>query len=307
MNTYLIEHKIRTLSNLSVGLDDSGRQEPMMIIDDYIFEQWDFNFGDGWIGDAWVVSKSVTATTFLEAIKKFRNNLDLIIQKVGFVSQCYMDFYGESFLILKENDNDEKIFLYRHFIEVDGIGLHFGMDELGSYEQLKSFEFVGVFRFLQESRNVVGFIPKLVLLFSALEAMCDRIECVNDRGETYFKYNTDTMKEILGNNLFDILFGTGGIRHKLDHGEFVVFSDNLVEKIYTKIVEYFNKKCDTDISLDVTHPQRNFYGNKGYIDFWLQPLETFEPCLRRCELNYNEERKAIDRCKRVYDVNTDDY
>jgi len=97
MNKYLIEQKIRTLSNLSVGLNDD-KPAPEMIIDDFLFTQWDFNYAEGWKGDAWLVQKEIEAGSGVKALNNFRTELDEFVRKLAFVSQCYMDFYRESFL-----------------------------------------------------------------------------------------------------------------------------------------------------------------------------------------------------------------
>lgn len=310
MNEYFIEQKIKTLSDLAVGLNNEPNSKPEMIIDGYQFLHWEFNISQGWIGDAWIVKKVIEANNCVEAAGIFRGDLDKIVQKVGFVSQCYMDFYKEPFLIYKKNENKDNIFFYKHIQEVNGVGLHFDNEELNNFHKLSNFRFPEAFRFLQESRNTIGYIPKLMLLFSALEAMCDKKEIEKEDGSRYVTYDRDEMKKILGCILFNKIFGPDGIRHKLNHGEMVdsAFGLNYVEEIYKHIICYFNDVCKLNIDTKVVSPQRHFYDNQEYLNCWLSPIDDkFEIDLKNCIENYSNKNNSMNGCDYIPNFNPDNY
>jgi len=301
MNTYLFEQKIKTLSYLSVGLNNTIKGYPEMNIEDYIFTQWDFNYSLGLSGDAWLVSKEIEAENCIEAFNYFRNNLDKIIQKIGFISQCYMDFYKESFLFFKINNNPEKVFFYKKIQDRNPVGLEFSDNELSDYQKLLIFQFPEVFRFLQECRNTIGYIPRLMLLFAALEAMCDKRENISKDGSIYITYDKNKMKIILGHELFDEIFGINGVRHKLYHGEMVyfIFEKDYVGEVYKNILCYFNKKQGININIDVISPQRHFYDNFELSNLWLKADDDFEVNLKNCIKNFNTTSMARG-CQNVY-------
>ncbi|MFB3046392.1 MAG: hypothetical protein ACE10A_08830, partial [Acidiferrobacterales bacterium] len=89
MNTYLIEHKIRTLAKLWKPCTHDG----------YEFRQWDFTGPDGPIGDAWITRKTIDASTVVDAITGFRVELFRLLDRIAFISQCFTSAEFESFLI----------------------------------------------------------------------------------------------------------------------------------------------------------------------------------------------------------------
>ncbi len=307
MNKYIIEQRVRTLSHLSVGLNDD-KPVPEMSIDDFLFTQWDFNYAEGWKGDAWLVQKEVEVNSGIEAINNFRKDLDKIVQKLTFVSQCFMDFYREPFLIFKSIGNQDNVFFYKHIQNKTGVGLQFDESEINAYESIKGFKYPEAFRFLQECSNTIGYVPKLLLLFSALEAMCGKIERQNADGKIYITYDKNEMMKILGCSLYNELFGPNGIRHKLDHGEMVetVFGKDYVNEIYKNIICYFNNNFKTQLD-EVVSPQRHFYDNHEFINFWLKPKDNFEVNLKNCIKSFNSKYTMIDGCEYVPNIDISQY
>lgn len=306
MAKYLIEQKIKTLSDLNVGIDENTIS-PEMNIEGFIFYQWDFSIRDGWRGGAWLVRKEIEADSAIQALNTFRSKLDKIVQKVGFVSQCYMDFYKEPFLVYRLNDNSDKVFFYKHIQDRGSVGLHFDNQELDTYEKISNFKYPEVFRFLQECRNAIGYIPRLLLLFSALEAMCGKKEMENSEGKPYITYDKDEMIRILGKNLYNEIFGPNGIRHKLNHGEMVesIAQKNYIDDIYISIIKYFNKNLDSQIDESVISPQRHFYDNYEFVNLWLKPDDFFEINLKNCIDNF-ENHRVVD-CEDVYGFDIEKY
>jgi hypothetical protein len=86
MNEYYIEHGIKTLSEL---------YEPFTF-HEFKFEQWDTRLGAP-CGRAWRVSKTVNAETFREAFSQFYFGLFPLVNRIAFVSQCFMmiELHGE--------------------------------------------------------------------------------------------------------------------------------------------------------------------------------------------------------------------
>lgn len=308
MNTYIIEQRISTLADLWL-VKESGYITREMTIDDFMFNQWRVPQGTGMRSDkAWIAKKEIRSNTGNRALNRFRTELNDIVLRLGFVSQCYMDFYEEPFVLFRRTNNIDKLFFYRHIESRKGVGLHFGNSELNTYRQIIDYEYSEAFKFLQECRNTIGYVPKLLLLFSALEAMCGKVSKDDGTSEPYSTYNKEVMKEILSNSLYNKLFGKEGIRHKLDHGEMIesAFGKNYVEEIYTKIVTYFNSKYKTNIRTDIVHPMRHFYRNSYHMDLWLKPKHNFEISLQNCTQNCDESTNIKD-CDYVTDADIETY
>ncbi|MCP6718758.1 MAG: hypothetical protein KJI71_00820 [Patescibacteria group bacterium] len=252
MNEYLIEHKIKTLSQLSEPFDYKG----------FNFRHWDFNYRDGWLGDAWVARKLIIAESATEAINRFRKELIPIVDCIAFVSQCYTTVELESFMILRKNDNPQIIFFLRHAYESKGVPLHFNDEEKSALESLDKFKKKHVFRYLRESTNSSTFYTRLAMLVAALEGIAGQILI---KGKKFT--NKEYIKEeiVKDDNLFQKIFAYGeGIRPQLFHGcEVDLGPDdvNYAREIYKKIVRFFNNRFKAKIKVDVRNPQRTPFGN----------------------------------------------
>ena len=140
MEKYLIQHKIKTLAHLEVGFDGGSNidevVDPHMEVEGYKFIHWQFDMVHTWQGDAWIVSKEINSDNAFNAVNEFRVGLAKIIEKIAFVSQCYIDFSRESFLVYKLENNPQDIFWLRYVKEVPGVGLNFGKEEYESYQKI---------------------------------------------------------------------------------------------------------------------------------------------------------------------------
>ena len=106
--------------------------------------------------------------------------------------------------------------------------------------------------------NTIGYSAKLLLMFSAIEALVKKKNGKND----YKK-----VEEILGLELKEKIYKPNdGLRHRLVHGEYILDSSgiNYVEEIHKKVVNFFNNKIFKENLIDekVVSPQRNFFDNK---------------------------------------------
>lgn len=261
MNEYLIEHKIKTLSQLSEPFDYEG----------FNFRQWDFNYRNGWLGEAWISKKTIVAKNATEAINNFRKELIPIADCIAFVSQCYTTVELEPFMILKQNNNLEKILFLRYSYESKGVPLHFNDEEKNALKSLENFKEKHTFRYLRESTNSSTFYTRLAMLVAALESIAGQ-KLIKDKKYTNKEY---IEKEIIKDeNLFKKIFTYGeGIRPQLFHGcEIDLDSENInyVAEIYKKIVNFFNNKFNTKINIGVVNPQRTPFGNYRGGSVWLK-------------------------------------
>lgn len=277
MNRYLIQQKIKTLSivegNSAVFGVKADELKAEMELDGFKFRQWQSNLRDGWLGEGWVAEIEVEATDGIQALNNALGQLWKIIPKVCFISQCSMDFDSQSFLILKQTDNEERKFFYRYTYAQKDSGLHFGQKEMESYKDLNSYPYPSVFRYLQESNNSSTYFPKLSLLLSALEAMSGKVEKTKEDGSIITIYNKDLMIKILGGELYNKVFGANGLRHRFYHGDFDFQLDkDYVDEIYWAIIKYFNSEYKTKLSLEVKSPQRHFYDNYYETKLWIKPV-----------------------------------
>lgn len=258
MNEYLIEHKIKTLAEL---WDDDFAYEG------YDFRQWDFTIADGALGDAWIAKKVIEAEDVLKAINTFREKLNSVIERVSFTSQCFATINPESYLIIKKNNNPEHILFLFSSKERKAVPLHFGVAEKEALSKIDNFKRQAVFRYLNESTNASTYYTRLAMLVISLESIASAMK--KEAGLNVKEY---IEKDILNDSdLYNKLFADGtGIRNRLFHGQEVSITEDYVERIYKKIVGYFNTKYGLKINAGVVNPQRNFTNNHEAGRAWLK-------------------------------------
>lgn len=256
MNEYKITHKIKTLAEIWQPFDYNG----------FKFRQWDFTPASGPIGEAWIAEKEIKATNLSEAISRFRKDLLEIVQRCCFVSQCYFSLIPESWMVVKKNNNPDNIFFLRFTKEEKTVPLHFDKEEIESLKKLESFPRKPAFMYLNESTNAVTFYSRLAMLIIALESIAGE-KSPNVTDKDYIKNNI-----LKDGQLFDEIFAfRNGIRNKIFHGKDVILTENYINKIYKKIVEYFNSEFGTQINLDVVDPQRTPWGNYEELSSFFKP------------------------------------
>ncbi|QQR77489.1 MAG: hypothetical protein IPJ67_05195 [Candidatus Moraniibacteriota bacterium] len=258
-NKYKIEHKILTLAHCAVmeKKDDPASFE----IDGVKFSHWDFNHRDGWLTDAWLATSTIEAENFHKAFTKFIKKLSRLIPRISLISQSYIEYLSEPFIVHKEG-SDTAFFRYTN--DTDAVGLMFMEGEQEALKILLDNKIIpeAFYYYWNDAVNVTGYSAKLLLMFSAIEAM------VKKNG----KKDWSLINEILGVDLVKELFGTKeepntGLRHRLVHGEYFGNQDNgknYLELVHNKVIKYFNDKIfqESLIHENVTHPQRHFFGNK---------------------------------------------
>ena len=99
-NIYKIEHKITTLAKNAVHNKEKNSYH-VFSIGNITFEHWDFNIRDGRLKNAWIVKSEVQSNNFLEAINSFRKELWKIISRIALISQSYIEYHIEPFVVHK--------------------------------------------------------------------------------------------------------------------------------------------------------------------------------------------------------------
>lgn len=283
MNTYKIQHKIHTLSEVSIHPDANYLVCPEFMIEWFRFTPFEFNSANQHLLEkAWIVEKEVHSNTAFEWLNLFRLELNKISPKIAFLSQCYFEYLSQSFLILRLNDNPENKFICRDVTPTEGVPLHFQDQELTDYNLLMSIPELRdnqSFIYLQDYYNSTSWRPKAMLLFSALEALAGRIEKMDDEWNSYFTYDKSRMIQILWKELYNTVFWRDWLRHKLNHWEDISrYFQEMVQvwkdygsEIYLKIIQYFNRNYWLSISEEVVNPWRHFFGNMQYLLLFMKP------------------------------------
>lgn len=261
-NIYKIEHKITTLAKNAVP-DKNKNSYHIFSIGDIIFEHWDFNIRDGWLENAWLVKCDVSSHSFLKALNSFRKKLWKIIPRIALISQSYIEYHFEPFVVHKKYSNNA---FFHYTKDIESGGLMFMEKEKQALDELLAFSEISdeFYYYWNDAVNTFGYSAKLLLMFSALEALAKK------RDKTKFRKPIDLYAHILGKRLANIIFTpTTGLRHRLVHGEYLSPKQdgkkNYLNLIHKKVISFFNKKIFSRplLSEDVVNPQRHFYGSKS--------------------------------------------
>lgn len=264
---YEIQHRIETLAK-NVGPVEN-LAGPFLSMDVY-FSHWDFNYSEGWKGHYWLAKGTVDAPNCNEGYQKFHAKLAKIVPRIALLSQCYVDWLVQPFLMLR---SDADIALFRFTGDRGATGLMFtgelqeALTSLLENSQIPE-EF---FYYWNDAVNSTGYSSKLVLMFSAIEALVKKPD-----GEKDFAM----LESILGLELKSTLWGTkgsssGGLRHRLIHGEYFNPDDSgkdYIELVHRKIITYFNDAIfgEKVINENVVNPQRHPWGNKECSTFFIR-------------------------------------
>jgi hypothetical protein len=269
---YEIQHRIETLAKNAVGIE---KGEPCFASMDISFSNWDFNWNDGWKGKYWLAQGKVEATNGDEAFKMFSTKLAKIVPRIALIAQCYIDSLSQPFLLLK---SDADVAFLRFIRDRGATGLMFTEGHqkalitlLGNHQIPEEF-----FYYWNDAVNSTGYSSKLVLMFSAIEALVK----IRD-GKTKDKKDWDKLELILGLELKTTLWGTkenrgeGALRHRLIHGDYFDPGDSgkdYIDLVHKKIITYFNEVIlgEKLINENVVNPQRHPFGNKEGSRFFIK-------------------------------------
>ncbi len=271
---YRIEHRIRTIAQNAVM---PGGQPPAFTTDGVELTHWSFNFRDGWLGDAWLASGMVEAVSYVDAFVRFRAKLDRIIPRIALISQCFIDYLREPFLIHR---TDSDVAFFRWSGERKGVGLMFMEKEQQALEELLNAPSVPheFFLYWNDAVNTTGYSSKLLLMFSALEALVKRKNGTKDWA---------LLGQILEPQLVEELWGKKGdshqaLRHRLVHGEYFGGTDagkDYVGRVHKRVIRWFNQTILVACKIEegVLQPQRHPFGNmeetKSFVRALLSPSD----------------------------------
>ena len=223
----------------------------------------------------WLAKVTVNASDKDGAIDCFNEKMAKRIPRIAFISQCYIEFACQPFLVKRV---DKDFAFVRYVREDDAIGLMFGENEGKALKiLLKNAEIPEAFySYWNDAINSIGYSAKLLLLCAALDALGKCGLCRDDR--QYQSKFYGKIEHILGPELKKDVWGTkddpkSGLRQRLVHGDYLGQEDverDYVELVHKKIVNYFNESIfgETLLEENVVDPQRNIFGNKkGYQNF----------------------------------------
>ena len=268
LNQYKIEHRISTL--VDCALFEIKNNTASFQIGNIKYSQIDFNIRDGWNNKYWLADSIIQESCLQNALTKFRKQLFSTIPKISFISQAYIDFRFESFLVHK---SDHQFAFIKYTSDIKPVSLMFRDEEKKALSELNANTEIHneFFLYWNDAVNATGYSAKLLLMFSAIEALTKKKNGRTDHG---------LREEILGKDLKIELFGEkndseNALRNRLVHGEYFQKEDsarNYVETIHNRVINYFNNKILSKplISEDVKNPQRHFWGNykmwRGFIE-----------------------------------------
>jgi len=225
------------------------------------FYHCEFSHQNGWQKDEWNAAETIEAETWESAFTLFRQKLFSIIPKISFISQAYIDFRIQPFLVHK---NESQIAVTNYVAESKPVGLMFGNDDVKVLTELVKNKDIPkeFFLYWNDAVNTTGYSAKLLLMFSAIEALTKK-----PNG----KPNYTLREEVLGKELKFEIFGDKNksktaLRNRIVHGEYFSPEDkkNYIDAIHKQTIRYFNEHIlsESQINEDVKNPQRHFFGNK---------------------------------------------
>jgi hypothetical protein len=248
--------------------------------------------------DAWQAEATIESSDYKKAFAEFGKLLMPVIPRVAFVSQCYTEARLQPVLIVKHGSN---VGLFSDFFASEPVGLMFMDEEKSALDKLLANKSIdnSFFFYWNDAVNTAGYTAKLLVLFSAIEALAKK---PNDKKDWVL------IENILGKELKDEIFKpTTGLRHRLIHGDYFNSSDSkdYVDSIHKKVMVYFNDHVlgSKLLSEDVTQPQRHFFGNKVHGARFISPKDSSTPFSLRTVLDdaNNSEDRRLDKFEWVTD------
>jgi len=303
-NSYRIEWQIETISKNAIL---KGDKSIGFDLDGIHFEHWDFNLNDAWVGNRWIATSNIEEQNFKKAVNVFYHKLGGIIPIISFVSQCYVDFVNQPYLVIKK---EADLAYFRNTNERRDSGLMFCEKELKALELLFAKKSVPeeFFLYWNDAVNTIGYSAKLLIMFSALEALVK-----HKMGTSWSQSNlrNDYREKIIGKKLLEIFYAPGhpndGLRNRLNHGEYLSGKDidkNYVHLMHKKILRYFNNKVIKKnlITVDIKNPQRHILPRKRSESKGLIKCKLGPDCITLKELlaSIDQKNNLLDQKKYEY-------
>lgn len=299
---YEFEYRIQTLAKNVGPIENLAGGFAVM---DVSFSHWDFSLQDGWKGHHWLATGRVEAPNYLEAYEQFYSKLGNIIPKISLVAQCYIDFLVQPFLIRRSDNN---VAFFRFVRDRGATGLMFTETQQAALTTLLESTQVpeAFYYYWNDAVNSTGYSSKLLLMFSAIEALVKTSEGKKDFAK---------LEEILGEDLKTALWGTqenggkGALRHRLVHGEYFNPNDsgtNYLDLVHKKVISYFNRIIfgENLISESIVNPQRHPFGNKVMCGFFIRAKGSKNLSLK--DIFSDIQRNSIDQMENYQSVYDED-
>jgi hypothetical protein len=297
MNTYKIEWKISTLAIPILYNEKGGLESYIFEIDGIKFYSWENIHEKGYNINSWVASSEIEEDNYIQAYSKFIEKLLNIIPKISLISQCYIEYLRQPFIIHKLGSD---VVFFREIKEEKPVGLIFNEKQVKALEILYENNNIPptFYYYWNDATNTLGYSGKLLLMFSAIEALAKQEEK---------KSKKDFEKEILGDELYHECFDKEtGLRHRLVHGEYFQsddFKQNYLEIIHEKIINYFNKNIFKEflIEEEVNNPQRHIlYGQIGNSEYFIRNKNTKNFSLKEVLEEAEKSKFFVDSQKYEY-------
>lgn len=107
----------------------------------------------------------------MDAISQFRNGLNHIVDRLSFITQCYMNYEHGSFALYQVAPFQWH-FLFRHIFFIKAVGLPLERCEEECFVAIRNFDPPGdVFGYLREAANASTKTTRFTMLVGALEAL----------------------------------------------------------------------------------------------------------------------------------------
>ena len=264
MHQYKIQCRVEALAQIDMVL---AVETSAFSLDGIHFSHWDSDFLRE--SNFWFAEGIFEAEYINDAMACFKGKMAKLIPQIAFISQCYIEFACQPFLVKRV---DKDFSFVRYVREDDAVGLVFGKNEKKALKILLDNADIpeAFYSYWNDAVNSIGYSAKLLLLCAALDALG---KCGLSRDDKQYKPKFyRKIKDILGPALKKDIWGTkddpeSGLRQRLVHGDYLGQEDveqDYVELVHEKVIEYFNKSIfgETLLEENVVDPQRNFFGNK---------------------------------------------
>lgn len=242
------------------------------------FSPWKIDPSDGyWTHHYWIAKGEIDANDFRNAWRLFWSKLARIVPRISLVSQCYAEYLTQPILILRK---DFDTAFLQDTVDREGGRLMFMDQQHKALNLLLTDSQIPheFFLYWNDATNSSGYASKLVLMFSAVEALV-KIETGRHEGKNDFA----KLERILGPELKKDLWGTkeentNALRHRLIHGEYFHLKDgqkNYLVLMHKRIIAYLNEVIFKEklIAENVVNPQRHPHGNYGVLQSFIRPVE----------------------------------
>ena len=163
---YSIEQRIETLAENAILEKGNAASFTTLGIE---FSHWDFNLRDGWLQNYWLAKETCVVANVESACQHFNDKLKRIVPRVALVSQCYTEWRGQPYLIVRA---DLSLGYYVFIRNTNPVGLMFMEDEVKALNLLLDKPIPEAFYYYwNDAVNTIGYSSKLLLMFCAIEAL----------------------------------------------------------------------------------------------------------------------------------------